>query len=250
MAPTPGSRDKDGTTPPILPHIPLPLPYAEKEGEKQTESAPKFISRARSAPPMPRSGYHPDAPYVRETTQPVVAPLPARPPALPSPSRRPPPVRRGWRRVLRTAALIAALLLLLLAGLAVHRFADFGSAISQQAPFSTQTSYMTGSGRINVLVLGYGGVGHDGAYLTDSMIVMSLVPGDHATTIISVPRDLWVQVPPNSGQYAKINTAYEDGLNYGFNGLPPGRERRWRRGHGESQRSAGHTHHLLAYHGF
>jgi polyisoprenyl-teichoic acid--peptidoglycan teichoic acid transferase len=108
--------------------------------------------------------------------------------------------------------------------LAIHRFADFGSAISQQAPFSSQTSYMTGSGRINLLVLGYGGVGHDGAYLTDSMIVMSLVPGDHATTIVSVPRDLWVQVPPNSGQYAKINTAYEDGLSYGYNGLPPGRE--------------------------
>ena len=109
-------------------------------------------------------------------------------------------------------------------GLAVHRFADFGSAISQQAPFSTQTNYMTGGGRINLLVLGYGGVGHDGAYLTDSMIVMSLVPGDHATTIISVPRDLWVQVPPNSGQYAKINTAYDDGLNTGYNGLPAGRD--------------------------
>jgi LCP family protein required for cell wall assembly len=138
------------------------------------------------------------------------------------PPRQSPPVR--WRRVLTAGALIAALLLVLLGGLAVHRFADFGSAISQQGPFSTQTSYMTGSGRINLLVLGYGGAGHDGAYLTDSMMVMSLLPGDHATSMISVPRDLWVQVPPNSGQYAKINTAYQDGLYNGYNGLPPGRD--------------------------
>lgn len=104
----------------------------------------------------------------------------------------------------------------------MHRMSDFGLAISQQAPFSTQTNFMSGSGRINLLVLGYGGVGHDGAYLTDSMILISLIPSDHATTVISVPRDLWVQVPPNSGQYAKINTAYQDGFYNGYNGLPAG----------------------------
>jgi polyisoprenyl-teichoic acid--peptidoglycan teichoic acid transferase len=54
-------------------------------------------------------------------------------------------------------------------------------------------------------------------------MVMSLAPGDHATTLISVPRDLWVQVPPNSGQYEKINAAYEDGLDDGFGGQPAGR---------------------------
>ncbi|HEX8728436.1 MAG TPA: LCP family protein, partial [Ktedonobacterales bacterium] len=40
---------------------------------------------------------------------------------------------------------------------------------------------------------------------------------------ISVPRDLWVQVPPNSGQFAKINTAYQDGFYQGFAGLPAGK---------------------------
>ncbi|MGO8949856.1 MAG: LCP family protein [Ktedonobacterales bacterium] len=139
-----------------------------------------------------------------------------------SPSTRERRPRR--RRRLAAVAIIGALLLLLLGGLAVHRISDFGDAISQQAPFSTQTFFMTGSGRINLLVLGYGGVGHDGAYLTDSMVVISLIPSDHATTIISVPRDLWVQVPPNSGQYSKINTAYQDGLDNGYNGMPAGRD--------------------------
>jgi LCP family protein required for cell wall assembly len=134
--------------------------------------------------------------------------------------------KRGstWKPIAWSVVLVASLILLLLAGLAIHRYIDFGHAISQQAPLSTQTNFMSGTGRINLLVLGYGGTGHDGAFLTDSMVVMSLIPQDHATTIISVPRDLWVQVPPNSGQYAKINTAYQDGLDGGYNGLPPGRD--------------------------
>ena len=30
------------------------------------------------------------------------------------------------------------------------------------------------SDRVNILIMGYGGSGHDGAYLTDSQVVMSL----------------------------------------------------------------------------
>ncbi|GAC1521743.1 MAG: hypothetical protein NVS3B14_22950 [Ktedonobacteraceae bacterium] len=84
----------------------------------------------------------------------------------------------------------------------------FGSAISTQSPLSTQTGYMNTSDRINILLLGYGGAGHDGAYLTDSLVVMSIIPSTHHTTLLSVPRDLWVQYPPNSGNYTKINAIY------------------------------------------
>jgi LCP family protein required for cell wall assembly len=65
--------------------------------------------------------------------------------------------------------------------------------------------------------MGFGGAGHDGAYLTDSMVVMSLLPQSHHTTLISVPRDLWVQIPANSGQYHKINYAYTYGSNNNAN---------------------------------
>lgn len=88
---------------------------------------------------------------------------------------------------------------------------------------------MSGVGRVNVVVLGYGGAGHDGAYLSDSLMVMSLSPSDRATTMVSVPRDLWVQIPPNSGQYSKINGAFADGVANGYDAsatgqgkLPPG----------------------------
>lgn len=45
----------------------------------------------------------------------------------------------------------------------------FGSAISTQSPLSTQSGYMNTSDRVNILMMGYGGAGHGGAYLTDSM---------------------------------------------------------------------------------
>jgi len=84
----------------------------------------------------------------------------------------------------------------------------FGSAISTQSPLSTQTSYMGTSDRVNVLVMGFGGSGHDGAYLTDSMMVISMLPQSKHTSMISVPRDLWVQNPANSGNYTKLNAVY------------------------------------------
>jgi polyisoprenyl-teichoic acid--peptidoglycan teichoic acid transferase len=200
---------------PESPRAPLPLPYAGQETDA-LPPAPRLVSRPKgppAPPPMPRSGFH-DNPLTYHPAYERGWEYPASPP------RR----RSKWGRRLLAFALITGLLLLLLGGLAVHRISDFGQAISKQAPFSTQTNFMSGNGRINLLVLGYGGTGHDGAYLTDSIILISLIPSDHATTIISVPRDLWVQIPPNSGQYAKINTAYQDGFYNGYNGLTAGRD--------------------------
>ena len=98
----------------------------------------------------------------------------------------------------------------------------FGSAISTQSPLSTQTGYMGTSDRVNILITGYGGAGHDGAYLTDSLVVMSLLPQSQHTTLISVPRDLWVQYPPSSGNYTKINAIYTMASNANANPVAGG----------------------------
>jgi len=68
--------------------------------------------------------------------------------------------------------------------------------------------------RVNILMLGYGGSGHSGGYLTDSIMVLSLDFATNKVTMTSVPRDLWVEVPTdgNDGSYWKINAAYELGL--------------------------------------
>lgn len=139
-----------------------------------------------------------------------------------SPFQRPQLKQRPLRS--RRGCLIASVTLLVLAVIVgsfaiitTQRVLAFGSAISTQGPLSTQTGYMGTSDRVNLLVMGYGGGNHQGANLTDSMTVISLLPQSHHTTLISVPRDLWVQIPPNSGQYQKINAAYEFASNNGQN---------------------------------
>lgn len=66
-----------------------------------------------------------------------------------------------------------------------------------------------GDGRVNILLLGNGGGSHDAPDLTDTMIVASIDPVNKKAVLLSVPRDLWVQVP-NYGSM-KINAAYEVG---------------------------------------
>lgn len=48
------------------------------------------------------------------------------------------------------------------------------------------------AGIYNVLLLGYGGLGHEGSLLTDSMIVLHVDTNTKKATMISIPRDLWV----------------------------------------------------------
>ena len=59
--------------------------------------------------------------------------------------------------------------------------------------------------RINILLLGMGGVGHDGPYLTDTIIIASFKPSTKQVALISVPRDLLVQVPGHG--WRKVNNA-------------------------------------------
>jgi LCP family protein required for cell wall assembly len=66
-----------------------------------------------------------------------------------------------------------------------------------------------GSGRVNILLLGRGGGDHDAPDLTDTMMLASVDPVNHTATLLSIPRDLWVNVP-NQG-VMKINAAWETG---------------------------------------
>ncbi len=66
----------------------------------------------------------------------------------------------------------------------------------------------------NILLLGYGGPGHDGGFLTDVIKLINIDPASQDITIISIPRDLWVEIPVRSdqGEYQKINAAYAIGM--------------------------------------
>jgi LCP family protein required for cell wall assembly len=66
-----------------------------------------------------------------------------------------------------------------------------------------------GDGRVNILLLGRGGEGHEGADLTDTIILVSIDPIAKQAALVSVPRDLYVAIPGQGSM--KINAAYSTG---------------------------------------
>jgi polyisoprenyl-teichoic acid--peptidoglycan teichoic acid transferase len=66
---------------------------------------------------------------------------------------------------------------------------------------------------INVLLLGYGGEGHDGGSLSDSITLANIKPDTKTVNLISIPRDLYVAIPVdwNNKKSFKINAAYAIG---------------------------------------
>jgi LCP family protein required for cell wall assembly len=168
------------------PTVPVQPEYSKQNGQRRAYNQPGqqgYYNQPRSQ--RPATTVYPDEPWSK-------------------------PKRRRKGRTFGCLGAIAVLVILvILASTTVPKALAFGSAISTQAPLSTETGYMMTSDRTNLLVMGYGGGGHDGSYLTDSMLIISVLPQSHHTSLISVPRDLWIQYPPNSGNYTKINSIYE-----------------------------------------
>lgn len=73
--------------------------------------------------------------------------------------------------------------------------------------------------RINILLLGVGGKNHDGGWLTDTIMLVSLQPSTKRVAMISIPRDLTVPIE-NMG-WRKINAigAFAEKDNPGSGGL-------------------------------
>lgn len=60
--------------------------------------------------------------------------------------------------------------------------------------------------RINILLIGIGGAGHDGGYLADTIMLASIKPSTKQVALISIPRDL--SVPSEDGYWRKINSIH------------------------------------------
>jgi len=65
-------------------------------------------------------------------------------------------------------------------------------------------------GQINILLLGIGGEGHEGPYLSDTMILAQINPKNSEIAFVSVPRDLLAELPNNLGE-RKINAVFAEG---------------------------------------
>lgn len=78
------------------------------------------------------------------------------------------------------------------------------------------------SGTVRVLLLGIGGEGHDGPYLSDTIILAQIKLQTSEVSLTSIPRDYYVKLPQNFG-YRKINAAFAEGFNVNKNWDEAGR---------------------------
>jgi polyisoprenyl-teichoic acid--peptidoglycan teichoic acid transferase len=133
----------------------------------------------------------------------------ARPPRRREPRSRWP--GSFWRSV-RTTILLLLFALIVVSVLLFIRAATFNAAVSS-APFpSTALLWdLNGSERVNVLMVGYGGGDHAGAYLADSIQILSIDPETDTTTTVPIPRDLWIEGIGGYGQNGKVNEVYSVG---------------------------------------
>jgi LCP family protein required for cell wall assembly len=136
-------------------------------------------------------------------------------------SSNPNSYKRPKRRVLKVFFL-AAIIILIVGILAVwkgssinakifgSRSSSFISQISNLITNNQNAAKLTGedNGEINILLLGYGGAGHDGPFLTDSMVLASIRPNDKKILLTSIPRDYYFI--SNAGE--KINAAFTSGF--------------------------------------
>lgn len=84
-----------------------------------------------------------------------------------------------------------------------------GTAAALQENVKPELLKGEGRGRVNILLLGRGGGNHEAPDLTDTIMVASVDPVNKTTTLLSLPRDLWVNVPGEG--VMKINAAWQSG---------------------------------------
>jgi LCP family protein required for cell wall assembly len=121
--------------------------------------------------------------------------------------------RRGSvRRTLGTVLFLVLVAVIVGGVLLGMRAAAFNATVTD-TPFVSASLLgpLNGSDRVNVMMVGYGGGDHDGAYLADSIQLLSIDPATDTTTTIPIPRDLWIEGVPAFSQNGKINEVFSIG---------------------------------------
>ena len=125
---------------------------------------------------------------------------------------RAPRRERSGGRLIGRALAIAMLAIVVVAVVIGVRAAAFNASVSS-APFPSSSLFgeLTGSERVNVLLVGYGGPNHGGPFLADSIQIMSIDPSTDTTTTIPIPRDFWIEGVDGYDRASKVNEAFSVG---------------------------------------
>jgi LCP family protein required for cell wall assembly len=130
----------------------------------------------------------------------------------------------AWKRFFKRTALVLLVLVLLIGGWLGYKFIKNANKTGAGFWSLFVNSRLKGEdqGRVTILLAGVSSddPGHAGGDLTDSIMLVSLDTKNKTAFMLSIPRDLLVNIPDNG--YSKINAAYELGNQQHFNqaGLP------------------------------
>lgn len=137
--------------------------------------------------------------------------------------------RFSWKKIIKRTAAVSAVFLLLAGGwMGWKVFSNSGKVFggdSNILGFLNATKLKgEDKGRVNILLAGVStdDPGHSGANLTDSIMVVSIDTTNKKAFMLSIPRDLWVNIPDYG--HAKINAAnaYGDTDNFSEPGYTSG----------------------------
>lgn len=121
-----------------------------------------------------------------------------------------------FRLTKKVLYIVSAILgLFLLSALALRFYPTFSKLFAPRSTSPSPTSVPSFDvyAPYNVLILGYGGAGHEGGTLSDSIMVAHIAPKDKRVIFIFIPRDTWVEIPVRSdkNEKYKINNAWAIG---------------------------------------
>jgi polyisoprenyl-teichoic acid--peptidoglycan teichoic acid transferase len=164
---------------------------------KSAETPQNLLDLNRS---LPGYAYHPHQTLMPQTRKP--APPPKEP-------------RKRWKRIVLWTITIVVTVFLLTGGWVAWKFLSNQIRIFGWSGliglFRSEKLQGEDTGHVNILLAGNSSddAGHSGATLTDSIMVLSLNTDNHTAFMLSVPRDLYIDIP--GYDYAKINEAYQLG---------------------------------------
>ncbi len=127
--------------------------------------------------------------------------------------RRPLPLKRIAQLVLLATLAIVVVGAVLL----WQRVSSFNAQVIDASTMSSAlVGPLGGKDRVNVVMIGYAGEEkHGGTYLADSINILSIDPATDTTTVIPIPRDLWIEGAPEMPSNGKVNEAFALGWRRG-----------------------------------
>lgn len=121
------------------------------------------------------------------------------------------PIRLGRRKQKKKIWKLGLIILIIAIIIALVFFLNkFSGTFSVVNFILSNTGLKSNDGRVNILLLGIAGGSHDGANLTDTILVATYDLKTNQLYLFSIPRDLWLPALKS-----KANAVYEIGLSQG-----------------------------------